>query len=64
LEAVKKWSKDIGIPSGLIELGVLEEVITTLTNNCMKILRLLISNPRPVTQMDLEEIYERTMENR
>ncbi len=63
VEAVKNLSKDIGIPSGLLELGANEEEIPTLARDCMKIQRLLICNPLSVTQKDLEEIYRRAMKN-
>jgi alcohol dehydrogenase class IV len=61
VEAVKKLSKDIGIPSGLMELGVKKEEIPNLADDCMKIQRLLVCNPRPLSKKDMEKIYQKAI---
>lgn len=59
--AVQKLSDDVGIPSGLAELGVEENEIETLAENGMQLERLLVGNPRRVEQDDLEEILRRSL---
>ncbi len=62
LEAIKKLSADIGIPSGLVELGkrygkeVKAEDIPTMTGNAQKD-ACGLTNPRLPNDMDVEAIY-------
>jgi alcohol dehydrogenase class IV len=60
-EEVLRLSRDVGIPGGLAELGVKKEAIPSLASDCMKVQRLLVGNPRPITEADMARIYERAM---
>lgn len=63
LEAIRKLSSDIGIPSGLIELGkrygkeVKEEDIETMTGNAQKD-ACGLTNPRIPSDLDVAAIYK------
>jgi len=57
LEAIKKLSSDIGIPSGLRELGVKEEDFKLMAENAMKD-ACSFTNPRVATLDDVIQIYK------
>jgi alcohol dehydrogenase len=58
--AIKKLAEDIGIPSGLKELGAREEDLELLAKNAMQdICRL--TNPRKLSKEDIIEIYRKAM---
>lgn len=60
IDAIKKLAADIGIPSGLKELGAREEDLELLAENAMKdICRL--TNPREFSKEDVIEIYRKAM---
>ncbi|WP_226008201.1 hydroxyacid-oxoacid transhydrogenase [Natrinema salinisoli] len=59
--AVEALSSDIGIPSGLAELGVTEDDIPRLAEKSEEIQRLLVGNPRRVSRDDLEEILSQAL---
>ncbi|MGQ3413656.1 hydroxyacid-oxoacid transhydrogenase [Natrinema sp. LN54] len=59
--AVEALSADIGIPSGLAELGVEEDDLPRLAEKTEEIQRLLVGNPRRVTTEDLESIFENAL---
>jgi alcohol dehydrogenase len=60
IDAIKKLASDIGIPSGLKELGAKEEDLELLAENAMKdVCRL--TNPRELTKEDIIEIYKRAL---
>lgn len=48
---------DVGIPSGLAELGVEESDVPRLAEKTEEIQRLLVGNPRRVDREDLEAIF-------
>jgi alcohol dehydrogenase len=56
LEAIKTLSKDVGIPSGLAELGVKEKDLKTMAENAQKD-ACGFTNPRCPTLNDVIEIY-------
>ncbi len=56
LEAIKTLSKDVGIPSGLTELGVKEKDLKTMAENAQKD-ACGLTNPRCPTLNDVIEIY-------
>ena len=60
IESIKRLSKDIGIPSGLKELGVKEEDLPTLADNALKD-ACGITNPRIATKDDIIQIYKNAM---
>ena len=66
LTAIKKLSKDVGIPSGLVELGkrygkdVQEKDIEVMTGNAQKD-ACGFTNPRLPTDMDVAAIYKAAM---
>ena len=57
LEAIKKLSADVGIPSGLKELGVKEQDLKTMAENAQKD-ACGFTNPRCPTLNDVIEIYK------
>ena len=60
IDAIKKLASDIGIPSGLKELGAREEDLELLAENAMQdICRL--TNPRKLSKEDIIEIYRKAM---
>ena len=60
LEAIQSLSADIGIPSGLAELGVEEKNLKLMAENAMKDV-CAPSNPRTATLEDIIEIYKAAM---
>jgi len=60
IDAIKKLASDIGIPSGLKELGAREEDLKLLAENAMQdICR--FTNPRKLSKEDIIEIYRKAM---
>ena len=57
LDAIKTLSADIGIPSGLRELGVKEEDLETMAENAQKD-ACGLTNPRKLRDEDVTAIYE------
>lgn len=55
--AVERLSEDIGIPSGLTELGVDPADVPRLAEKTEEIQRLLVGNPRRVERDDLEAMF-------
>lgn len=60
LEAIQRLSQDIGIPSGLKELGVKEEDLPILAENAMKD-ACGLTNPRKATKEDIIQIFKNAM---
>ena len=60
LEAIKTLSKDVGIPSGLKELGVQDKDLTTMAENAQKD-ACGLTNPRRPTLNDVVMIYRWAM---
>ncbi|WP_456407303.1 iron-containing alcohol dehydrogenase [Caldithrix abyssi] len=60
LEAIQRLSSDIGIPSGLKELGVKEEDLPTLADNAMKD-ACGLTNPRRATKEEIIQIFKNAM---
>ncbi len=60
IEAIKKLSADVGIPSGLKELGVKEEDIKTLSENALKD-ACGLTNPKQASLEEIMEIYKKAM---
>jgi alcohol dehydrogenase len=56
LSAIAKLSGDVGIPSGLTTLGVMEKDLETMAQNAMKD-ACSFTNPRIATLQDVIEIY-------
>lgn len=60
IEAIRKLAKDVGIPSGLKELGAKEEDLEILAESAMKdICRL--TNPRKFKKEEVVEIYRQAL---
>lgn len=51
-------SAELGLPTRLRDVNVPRAAIPQLAADAMKQTRLLVNNPRPLTQADAEEIYE------
>lgn len=60
IEAIKKLAADVGIPSGLKELGAKEEDIKTLSENALKD-ACGFTNPKQASLEEIMEIYKRAM---
>lgn len=60
IAAIRKLSADVGIPSGLVELGVKADDIPTLAANAMKD-ACGFTNPRPANQDEIEQIFHTAM---
>ncbi len=60
LESIKKLSADVGIPSGLDELGVKEEDLPTMAENAQKD-ACGLTNPRCPTLEDVIQIYKNAL---
>jgi len=60
IESIRKLSKDVGIPSGLKELGVKEEDFPILAENALKD-ACGFTNPRKATKEDIIELYKAAM---
>ncbi len=60
IESIKRLSKDVGIPSGLKELGVKEEDFPTLADNALKD-ACGLTNPRIATKDDIIQVYKNAM---
>ena len=60
MESIKKLSEDVGIPSGLKELGVKEEDLPTLADNALKD-ACGLTNPRIASKEDIIQIYKNAM---
>jgi len=60
IEAIRKLALDIGIPSGLKELGAKEEDLELLAEHAMQdVCRL--TNPRELSKEDIIEIYRKAL---
>ena len=60
LEAIKTLSSDVGIPSGLTELGVKEEDLKIMAENAQKD-ACGLTNPRHPTLEDIIQIYKNAL---
>ena len=60
MKSIKRLSQDVGIPSGLRELGVKEEDLPTLADNALKD-ACGLTNPRIATKDDIVQIYKNAM---
>ena len=59
MRRVKQFIRDVGIPSGMRELGVTENDIEILTEGTSDQGRLLANNPRSLTKADIADIYRK-----
>lgn len=55
---LERLSKELELPQKLRDVGIPQEAISVLTRDAMKQTRLLINNPRPVSEADARAIYE------
>lgn len=62
VESLEKLSRDIGIPTSLVEVGVRQEDLKGLAAEAIKIERLLGNNPRKLTLKEIEEIYQKALD--
>jgi len=60
IEAVSRLIADIGLAKGLADIGLTEELIPLLSRNAMKD-ACLVTNPRPATLEDIENIFRKAM---
>ena len=60
IESIKTLSKDVGIPSGLTELGVKEQDLKIMAENAQKD-ACGLTNPRCPTLEDVIQIYKNAL---
>ena len=58
VEFLARLSVECGVPQNLAALGIAREEIPGLAASAMKVTRLLVNNPRPMTEADAARIYE------
>lgn len=56
--ALAKLSEQCGLPQRLRDVGIGEHSLSLLAKDAAKQTRLLVNNPRPLTENDMLEIYE------
>jgi alcohol dehydrogenase len=57
VDRVRQLTRDIGIPQGLLALGIPEDAVEDMADMAMTVARPLANNPRKVTKEDAVEIY-------
>jgi alcohol dehydrogenase class IV len=57
--AIRTLIERCALPTGIAQLGVPESALPRMVDAAMKVQRLLLQNPRPVTADDAHEIYRR-----
>jgi alcohol dehydrogenase class IV len=57
VERLAALSAELGVPSRLRDMGIGENAIALLAGDAMKQTRLLVNNPRPLTEADALAIY-------
>lgn len=57
IEGLSQLSADVGLPPRLRDVGIGEEALPEMAREAMKQTRLLVNNPREVTQADALAIY-------
>ena len=62
VEKIRTLIRECGLPSTLKEVGVPFDAIGGMAADAMKITRLLVNNPRPVTAEDAVDIYTKAYE--
>ena len=55
---LKKLSEEVGLPIRLRDLNIPQKACTKLAEDAMKQTRLLVNNPRKITEMDALQIYK------
>jgi alcohol dehydrogenase len=60
ISAIKRLSQDVGIPSGLRELGVKEEDFSTLADNTLKDV-CIATNPRKSSKNQIIQLFRDSM---
>jgi len=58
-DALQNLSRRCGLPQRLRDAGVPEDILPRLASDAMNQKRLLVNNPRPLTEADALEIYRR-----
>ncbi len=58
IEALQQLSLRLGLPPRLRDVGIPREALPKMAGDAMKQQRLLVNNPRPVSQADALQIYE------
>jgi len=61
VRTVKELVQSLKIPSRLSEFGIKKENIPELTEQALKVSRLLSNNPKPMSYEDIKSIYERIL---
>lgn len=61
VEYLYELMKTLGIPSSLMEFGVKPEDLDYLTDNAIKVERLLLKNPKKLSKEDIKGIYEKLL---
>ncbi len=59
IDFLAQLSRNCGVPQRLSELGITRETIPGMAKAAMQVTRLLKNNPRPLTESDAMNIYEK-----
>ena len=57
IENLSTLSKDLGLPQKLRDVSIPEDACESMAKDAMKQTRLLVNNPREVTEKDAYDIY-------
>ena len=57
IEGLARLSYELGVPQTLSEVGISPDALPMLARDAMKQTRLLVNNPRPLTEADALAIY-------
>ena len=60
IEKIENLSKRLGLPQKLREVNIPEEACVKMASDAMKQTRLLVNNPREITEADALNIYKAT----
>ncbi len=61
LEKIKVLLNDCNIPTGMTQMGIIEDDLEKLTNGALQVQRLLINNPRPIDFDAAMSIYKKAL---
>ena len=57
IEKLSDLSKELGLPQKLRDVSIPEDACASMAKDAMKQTRLLVNNPREVTEQDAYDIY-------
>lgn len=64
VQAVRKLMEEVGSPTSLKQIGIMESDIESMAKNMLTVKRLLAHNPRTFTEEDAKQLFRRMYEGR